>query len=37
MELKGSVPGSQEPTMCSYPEPDESIQYIDIPYLQDLF
>jgi hypothetical protein len=35
MQLKGSLPLSQEPSTCSYPEPDQFSPHHPILYLQD--
>jgi hypothetical protein len=37
METKGSLPHSQQPATCSYPEPDESSLCPLIPILEDQF
>jgi hypothetical protein len=37
MEPEGSLPHSQAPTNCPYPEPDESSPYLPIPLLEDPF
>ena len=36
MELEGSLPRLQVPTICPYPEPDQSSPYF-ILLLEDLF
>jgi hypothetical protein len=35
MEPEGSLPHSQEPATCSFPEPDQSCPYPYIPLLED--
>ena len=37
MEPEGSLPNSQMPPICLYPEPDQSSPYLSIPRLEDLF
>jgi len=35
MELEGSLPHSQVPATCPYPEPDRSSPYSNIPLPED--
>ena len=35
MESGGSLPHSQEPATCSYPEPEQSSPYFPVPVLED--
>jgi hypothetical protein len=37
MELEGSLPSSQEPSIGTYPEPDQSSSYHPILSLYDPF
>ena len=37
METEGSLPHTQQPTTCPYPEPNQSSQYFLILLLEDPF
>jgi hypothetical protein len=37
MEPEGSLPHSQEPATCPYPEPYKSSLYLPIPLFEDQF
>ena len=37
MEPNGSLPYSQQPATCPYPEPDQPNLYFPIPLLEDPF
>jgi hypothetical protein len=36
MEPVGSLPSSQEPAVCLFPEPDQSSLFFPIPLLKDI-